>query len=60
MAVAYQERFSMSDSDGSMAALSHSAFFLPAFSSVFSHLPKFCPIKRPRQFLYSLTNESNI
>ena len=35
MAVTYRERFSMSDSGDSMAALSSAFFFLPAFSSVF-------------------------
>ena len=56
--MAFQERFSMSD----LAApwwLSDSAFFLPEFSSVFSAYLSSALSTRPRQFVYSFTNESN-
>ena len=43
---------------GSMAPLTL-LFFLPAFSSVFSTYLSSTLSTMPRQFLYSLTNESN-
>ena len=56
--MAYRERFSMSDFGGSMVAFllslsssQHSVLSSPYLSSALS--------TRPKQFLYSLTNEDN-
>ena len=48
MAVAYQERFSMSVSGGSMLSLPYSAFLPPSIQFCLLRLPKFCPINQAK------------
>ena len=52
VAVACWVKFPVSVSSGATWFLPDSAPFLPAFSLIFSHLSKFCPINRPRKFVF--------